>query len=460
MQRRAFFEHTTPPKWAKWTALLLIQLSTFNHHFSFDNLQALETPILTNFNLNLAEYNFLYSITDLPSLFFPLLVQGFADSKGTGWVLWFMTSVVCFGQLVVALAGYLDSYYLLLLGRFIYGCLLESQLVVTQMTLHWWFKMSEYSFAISLQPFMMGVAKCLNSYFVPRIYQSTESIGQTLFICFLICSGSAVTSFFYYLLEKKYFGTPKRADSEIELAHLRQQRKQEKREYLSQVLDFKLPFWLLVLNYCFVSGAFFGYTDVVNDFIHRRYQLTSGEAGELVMVLYVIITILSPIMGEIATIGHTHKNTLLIFSNGFLVIGQAALIYFEGNPKMDAVVPMVFFGLFWGSYQPLIYPLIRDSIRRKKYVGLAYGIASVLHCFGILLMPLVGASISDYYAENKEINYLVYTYFLLGLSVIALILAIATFFVVWRNQKRRRPSYFEAVEETVAIENTESVTNN
>merc|ERR1719384_1411568 len=103
-------------------ALIMMCLLGFGSYFCFDNPGALQTDIKVAMNLTTAQFANLYSWYSWPNVVLPV-VGGFLMDRVLGIRLGTMVFafIICMGQGIFALGGFMDRLWVMEIGRFVFG---------------------------------------------------------------------------------------------------------------------------------------------------------------------------------------------------------------------------------------------------------------------------------------------------------------------------------------------------
>lgn len=165
----------------RWLGLFLACMSQFGSYYCYDNPQALQVGFQEKIGLSDLEYNALYSIYSFPNIILPLVGGLIIDKMGVRIGTFCFTFILIIGQGVFMLGCSLELYWLMLVGRFVYGlggeCLCVSQSVVISQ----WFKAKELALALGLNITVSRLGSSANSAITPIIYKmQTESSNAWL----------------------------------------------------------------------------------------------------------------------------------------------------------------------------------------------------------------------------------------------------------------------------------------
>lgn len=118
----------------RWYVLFLSSMVIFGNYFAYDLPSALNTPLQGYLGTPDEAYNYnfslFYSLYSLPNIILPLFGGWLTDRFGAPRLLLILSLLVCFGQLLFALGVQTRLYWLMHLGRFLFGVGGESLSVI------------------------------------------------------------------------------------------------------------------------------------------------------------------------------------------------------------------------------------------------------------------------------------------------------------------------------------------
>ena len=103
------------------------------------------------------------------------------------------------------LGGYSKQFWLMVLGRFLFGFGCETLWVVQMIYIVDWFFDLELAFAMGMGGFLSNMTSFASGYFVPRIYDKDKNLGDAFLggtIFSIICVAIAIV---LAIIEKKTF---------------------------------------------------------------------------------------------------------------------------------------------------------------------------------------------------------------------------------------------------------------
>jgi MFS family permease len=161
------------------------------------------------------------------------------------------TTVLTIGQFVFAMGGTQNNYHLMLAGRAIFGLGGECMSVAQSAIISVWFKGNELSFAMGLNLSVSRLGSVLNGIVLPRIVASQDGlIGRALFVGFGVCVFSLLMGFCLVLVD--YLADRKDGKGDMAM-------KDEDKFRWSDILKFKMPYWLITFSCMFVYMSVFPY---------------------------------------------------------------------------------------------------------------------------------------------------------------------------------------------------------
>jgi len=263
-------------KW-RWLTLALSSVALVGSYFCYDNPEALQTQIQDKLDLNSFKYNLLYSVYSFPNIVLPFFGGVFIDRIGarSGFVLFSFLLVI--GQTLFAIGGAKQEYWLMILGRLVFGFGGES-LSVTQSTLiSEWFRGKELAFAMGLNISVSRLGSVMNNGVLPALYDSTNSLAVPFFVGAGICLISWFCTVGMFFLDRH----ADRTDLAMNIEKVKQDPVR-----CRDIKTFKLAFWLLTVNCLFVYMAVFPFNNIANNFFQENYHFSKSTAAGLYFALH------------------------------------------------------------------------------------------------------------------------------------------------------------------------------
>ncbi|KAL6047035.1 Major facilitator superfamily domain-containing protein 1 [Balamuthia mandrillaris] len=214
---RAFF---------RYIILLFACLTEFGHMFAFDSPSALVTSLKTELEISDLQYLAFFSVYNWPNCVMVFFGGYLVDRLGRLKAVLIFCSIVFLGQCMFALGGSLGNYWVMLIGRFIFGAGSESMFVATMLFIAYWFRGKNMVLALSICVSNESLGGTVNFLVSPWL-ASQFNLPISLWFGAMICAGSLVAAVILVIID--YRGT-KTMDPIIEARASALQRRLEARK--------------------------------------------------------------------------------------------------------------------------------------------------------------------------------------------------------------------------------------
>lgn len=169
-------------------------------YFCYDNPGALQDVFQKELNLNATEFTLIYSIYSWPNIIL-CFVGGFLIDRvfgiRMGTIIYML--IVLLGQLIFAAGGFFGRFWLMIVGRFIFGIGAESLAVAQNSYAVLWFKGKELNMVFGLQLSVGRFGSTVNFWimqplyaYVSQSYAGYSAVGVTLFVASTTCVMSLI----------------------------------------------------------------------------------------------------------------------------------------------------------------------------------------------------------------------------------------------------------------------------
>lgn len=402
----------------KYPALILACLLSIGPYFCYDIPAALESHLTDprgTFKLSHVNYSLLYTVYASPNTIFPFFGGFFVDKMGIRIGLLFFSLLLTIGQILIFLGGITTTFPLFLVGRVLFGIGSES-LNVTQTTIiaHW-FEGSGVSFAIGLNIAIARIGSVISSALTPRFYSLNNGYFLPLFIGVLLCAASFLCGVVLCYIDRK-------AES-LEKENQKEKGQQETEKIkLSDLKNFSLIFWSLLLTCILTYGSFYTFNANNNDILYKRFNISNETAGLYLMVVFLIAALVTPFFGII--FDRVGKRSIgLLIALSLLIFGLLMITFFPSQINAPIIlVPLVCLGIFYPTFAAAFWPCI-PRVVEKKTLGSAYGLLMSFQNLGIAVTPIIFAAIqNNSFGTNEYFKPLLYLIFQAALSLFAAVL--------------------------------------
>ncbi|KRX10716.1 Major facilitator superfamily domain, general substrate transporter [Pseudocohnilembus persalinus] len=399
----------------RWFLLILACLSGVVAQIAFVFPAYFQIYLQKLFDINEIQYNFLFSIQNVPNILFPLIVGIIAQRMGIARSLVMLMSTVLIGHLLQFLAVWLRIYELILFARLFVGIGFANYQIILAILWTEWFVGSSIGLASALQMISGKLAVSFAGLFFSQWQQSDEEKNvkddgeQYLYQPLLYLLVGGILSFFLCILALKYdyLGELREKRRKIRLSEIKDESHGSIQNYLLIVYQNikELPllfYYVIVLGSC-VNCLYYGFLNNIQAFLQKAYSI-EGKITSLAYVLPMFIAaFVSPLPALICDKTGNYRNiwifaALIVFCPVIFILSG---IQFEYQ-YMTALFPPVFFGIFYGIVNTMRQPCIRYSVKEEQYalatsisisyinLGAQLGIASSLQ----MVISKLGISIS------------------------------------------------------------------
>ncbi|XP_017889471.1 major facilitator superfamily domain-containing protein 1-like isoform X2 [Ceratina calcarata] len=398
----------------RFVGLGLMCLLGFGSYFCFDNPSALQDNFESDLHMSTSKFVWLYSIYSWPNVIFCFIGGFLIDSVfgiRLGTIVYMGLTMI--GQIIFATGAIVNTFWLMMLGRFIFGIGAESLAVAQNNYAVLWFKGKELNMVFGFQLSFARVGSTVNFLvmepiykYVSQYYKGPDCIGIVLFLASLTCVGSMICACLLGIMDKRAERLLRRSEG-----------KEEQPVSLTDIKDFKPIFWLIALICIAYYVAIFPFIALGKVFFERKYEYDPTLANGVNSLVYLISSIASPAFGYI--VDRTGRNVFWVFI-GILatIVAHGLLAFTYVNPYMC----MVLMGLAYSMLASSLWPLIA-LVTPEYQLGTAYGLAQAVQNLGLAVVSILAGIIVD------KGGYFMLEMFFLGWLWISLITSVAIW--VW-----------------------------
>lgn len=165
------------------------------------------------------------------------------------------TCILTVGQFIFMLGGINNSFGTMIAGRVVFGLGGECMSVSQSAIISQWFKGKELAFAYGLNLTISRLSSVIGGFIIPSLITSDDGlINSTMIFGFVLCVVSLIAAVLIVLLDLYADRTDKK---ELAISA-------EDKFKLKDLLEFKLPYWLVSASCVFVYMSIFPYIQVAN----------------------------------------------------------------------------------------------------------------------------------------------------------------------------------------------------
>ncbi|XP_074887403.1 lysosomal dipeptide transporter MFSD1 isoform X5 [Buteo buteo] len=351
--------------------LALMCFLGFGSYFCYDNPAALQTQVQRDMKVNTAQFMALYAWYSWPNVvlcFFGgfLIDRVFGIRLGTI----IFSIFVCVGQVIFALGALLNTFWLMDLGRFVFGIGGESLAVAQNTYAVSWFKGKELNLVFGLQLSMARIGSTVNMNIMGWIYSRVQdllgytgpsTLGLTLMIGGITCLFSLTCALILAYLDKR-----------AEKLLCKEQGKTGEVIKLTDVKDFSFSLWLIfVICVCYYA-AVFPFIGLGKVFFIEKFRFSSQEASAINSIVYIISAPMSPVFGLL--VDKLGKNIIWVLCAVITTLASHIMLAFTfWNPW----IAMCLLGVAYSLLACALWPMVAFVVPEHQ-LGTAYGFGNPL----------------------------------------------------------------------------------
>ncbi|XP_058453968.1 major facilitator superfamily domain-containing protein 1-like isoform X2 [Malaya genurostris] len=398
----------------RFMALILMCLVGFGSYFCYDNPGALQDKFKSDLDLTTTQFVWLYSIYSWPNVIL-CFIGGFLIDRvfgiRLGTIIYMF--ILLIGQLIFATGGLINQFWLMIVGRFLFGIGAESLAVAQNNYAVLWFKGKELNMVFGLQLSFARVGSTVNFLVMVPIYNYVRSIGYTghqctgvvLLMATLTCVMSMLCALILGWMDKRAARILRRNDNppDGEVAKL------------SDIKTFRISFWMVTVICVAYYVAIFPFIALGKVFFMRKFDFTPEDANTVNSIVYIVAGVASPLFGLL--VDRTGKNVLWVFlSIVVTMVAHGLLAFTFYNPY----IAMITMGMAYSMLASSLWPLVALIVPEYQ-LGTAYGICQSVQNLGLAVISMISGLIVD------KGGYFKLEIFFIGWLVISLLATI----VIW-----------------------------
>jgi MFS family permease len=356
----------------RWLVLVLMGLTVFGVYFAYDSVVPIQGSIMSEMGVDEAQYGLLFSLYSLPNVFFVLIGGLLLDRFGIRKMGLVFAGLALVGVLLTVIGSF-TAFWMMLLGRLVYGIGAESASIAMMKILAKWFKGKEFGFAFGLYITIVRLGNVASLNLGAWLQEWTGSWHHGLTAAVVIMAMSFVAYFVYTRMDKtneQFFID--RGDVE------------QAEEFNPKVIfSFSRTYWFVnILCVTFYSGVL-GFVAFSNDFLTSTYGMTAVRAGFYGSLIFVSTMIATPLFG-LAADKFGKRASIMITGSVFIVPAYLMLGLTTVHPAVSIVLIGIAFSLvpaaLWASV-PIIVP--------ENRIGTAMGLITMVQNIGLMVVPWV-----------------------------------------------------------------------
>ena len=399
----------------RYMLLLLFCLARVCLAFSVDMPAALESTIINVMRVDITQYELLYSLFAWPNVFLAVVGGVLIDRVfGLRLGLLLFVTIACIGQLLVAMGGFFNQFWLMVIGRFVFGAGVDLSGSAGDIFAAALFRDSELSFVFGLVYGAGRISATLSLNFSDRLYNifrfvnnRNARLGCVLLVGFALCLVALMLA---------VVGTALDYRREKAVGHKREKRGQFK---LKDLKDFRVSFWLFVgIGFLYYIPVF-PFLSIGQVFFKQKYEYSVSIANTVNGITFLVPAVSYPLFGLLCD-----WTGYKLYWGMFSVLGTQAvhfLFAYAGQEFFLPIINTLSLGLFYSIFTSAVWPLVFLLIPEHQ-LGTAYGISYAFYSLGQALSAIIVGQIID------NIGYMMVEIFFVSVLSLTLLLLVAFYF--------------------------------
>lgn len=359
----------------RFTILVFVSLMLVGNYFAYDSIGALAPLIIKGLDVGREQIGMLYSFYSWPNLIM-LPIAGFLiDRFGTRKMSLVFSGLIVTGAVLVAAA---PMFWLMVVGRTIFGVGAESLIISQSAILAKWFRGKELAFAFGLSLTFMRLGTLFSFNAEAAIAERFGGWRVALWAAALLCVFSLLCNVTYVFLERRARGRVKLSEAAA-----------GEKIVLADVKRFGPSFWFITFLCVTFYSAIFPFTAFSTDLFVDKWGYSVVMGGRITSIVIFASMILSPILGRVVDkVGR--RGTMMIFGSLLLIPAHLTMGLTEFNP----ILPMAVLGFAFSLVPAALWPAV-PLIVEKKAVGTAFGLITWVQNLGLAAFPWIIGRLRD-----------------------------------------------------------------
>lgn len=392
------------------------------------------------------EMNALYTAYSFPNLFMPVIGGVLVDRLGPTRMLMLFSVLVCFGMSLFAIGVSSHLYWMMAVGRVLFGIGGESLEVAQAIITTLWFRHKYLGLALGLNLTVARLGTALNDLISPALSNASGPVTASWFGT-LTCVFSLVCGVFLVMLnrpairikhgvatrqdlreqtlnemandetrkpllyngdynddsdEETFGSTNTRVASVVdEAGSTNDDNEHQEGIRISDIKQLPATFWVLCLAIVTLYGAVNPFIHIISDMLQEKWGVDPQYAGVLMSVPDMISAFGSPVCGYLMDHwSNKYKNTsramFLVLSGSLLVVVHVLL----GMTQLNPIYALILLGISYSCFGGSLWPMVPHLVNNQAFLGTAYGVSTVALNLALSFVPLSVAkilSVSSYY---------------------------------------------------------------
>ncbi|OAF71880.1 Major facilitator superfamily domain-containing protein 1 [Intoshia linei] len=388
---------------------ILIAILCTGSYFSYDSPGSMSKH-LAEYPLEIENDKFmlLYSLYSWPNVIMSF-IGGFLVDRVLGLRLGacIFIFLVSIGHALVVAGLFMNKFWIMCLGRFIFGLGGESlQVTQNSYVVKWFEKHGELNTVFGCMLSLARLGSSMSLIILPSIYKSlskyhlsnTVKLGLTFSVALLFCCVCFIVSILLMHIDKKKEVAEKIFQKSV-VKHTNgtygtfdqdqtDTTENTKKIRIYDIKNFCLSFYLITLIIVLYYLAAFPFVSIASSFIQRKYEYDDITAGQIVGVIYIASGLISPFIGIL--IDKVGYNIYWVQFGIMLTLLVHILFCFTFTPP---IIQMLIMSIGFSIVSSALWPMIAMTVD-KNYLSTAFGLTQSAQNLGLAIFTIVIGYIS------------------------------------------------------------------
>uniref|UniRef100_A0A8C9W5M0 Lysosomal dipeptide transporter MFSD1 n=1 Tax=Scleropages formosus TaxID=113540 RepID=A0A8C9W5M0_SCLFO len=290
-------------------------------------------------------------------------------------------------KVIFAAGALFNAFWLMILGRFVFGIGGESLAVAQNTYAVNWFKGKGLNLVFGLQLSMARLGSTVNMNVMGLVYENIRglrdgtgytTLGITLMIAAATCVFSLICALVLGYLDRRAERILKK-----EVCSTGEVIK------LTDVKDFPLSLWLIFIICVGYYVAIFPFIGLGQVFFIEKFNFSPVQASAINSIVYIISAPASPLLGFL--VDKTGKNIIWVLMAVIITLASHMMLAFTfWNPW----IAMCLLGVSYSLLACALWPMVAFVVPEHQ-LGTAYGFMQSIQNLGLALIAMAAGAILD-----------------------------------------------------------------
>lgn len=408
--------------------LLPAILLNLGNYYIYDIPQELAFSFMNQFKKTPEDVSFLYTLYSIPSIPFAFLGGFIVKKLNSSRSSLFATGAILISSLITLLGVQTTSYFLIQIGRVLYGVTGELNMVAQNTILAEWFSGKILSLAIGFNQTVNNLGLTGSYLLTGMLFEYKKGNFLPFFAGFLSCLISFGANLAYVKYDKEFEswkGMKKIKEDYDDGGEEGEDTVHGGIVDLSLFSDLNILFWINVLIANFQSLTYYGFTSFSSECMIKRFGFSLEEAEKMIGMMPLISLFTVPLY-SIFIQKKGYKTLLVSFGNFLGVLSFWVLLNIQEKKSNQIYLAFFLLSQFLSVHSACAWTNLAISVR-KRAVSVGFGIAAFFgNIFASIFPIFVGKLI-------KQDNFKGYQAALGLVFKLALVNFLLSFVLIWKD---------------------------